>query len=173
MRNRLMADNPVLEIQLYLNDIAQVHPEIPTVYPTGVYDERTRNSIIEFQRFFSLPATGVVNLETWNKMLVEHNKCLHCINVPSSVACFPNNLLEFKLGDQHNCVYMIQIILNNFRSRYVNYVEVPITGIFDEKTEEAIRQFQQLSDLPVTGVVNRETWNILNLINNTCGLYNY
>lgn len=172
MRNRLIADNPVLEIQLYLNDIAQVHPEIPAVYPTGKYDDRTRSSITEFQKFFSLPVTGVVNLETWNKILVEHKRCSHCINVPSSVACFPTNMLEFKLGDQHNCIYMIQIVLNNFRRKYVNYIEVPITGIYDEKTEEAVRKFQQLSGLAGTGVINRETWNMMNLINSICRLYN-
>ncbi len=172
MRNRLLADNPVLEIQLYLNDIAQVHPEIPSVYPTGNYDERTRNSIIEFQKFYGLPVTGIVDLETWNRLVAEHRRCSHCINAPSSVACFPTNVLEFKLNDQHNCIYMLQIILNNFGRHYTNYAEVPITGVYDKRTEEAVMQFQQLSGLPVTGVLNRETWNTLILINNTCLLFN-
>ncbi|WP_313343896.1 peptidoglycan-binding protein [Sedimentibacter sp.] len=171
MKNKLAAANPVLEIQHYLNDIAQVHPEIPLVYPTGRYDDRTRNAVIEFQEFYSLPVTGVVDLETWNKILSEHKKCSHCINVPSTVSCFPNNVTEFKLGDQNNCIYILQIVLNNFKNKYSNYVEAPITGIYDKKTKEAVKQFQQLSSLPVTGILNRETWNTLNLINNTCRLY--
>ncbi len=172
MKDRFMTKNPILEIQLYLIDIAQVQPEIPIVYPTGVYDDRTRNAIVEFQKLFSLPVTGVVDIDTWNSLLNEHRKCMHCINIPSCVACFPNNVKEFKKGDQNNCIFILQIVLNNFRKRYVNYVEVPLTGIFDDKTEEAIKQFQQLSGLPVTGILNRETWNTLNLINNTCHLYN-
>ena len=171
MRDNLAAANPILEIQLYLIDIAQVHPEIPLVYPTGVYDDRTRNAVTEFQKFFSLPVTGVVDLETWNKILNEHQKCSHCINAPSNVACFPSKVMEFKLGDQHNFIYILQIVLNNFKRKYANYVEVPISGIFDERTEEALRQFQQLSNLHITGILNRETWNTLNLINNTCRLY--
>lgn len=171
MRNKLAASNPVLEIQLYLIDIAQVHPEIPLVYPTGRYDERTRNAVTEFQKFFSLPVTGVVDLETWNKILSEHKVCSHCINAPSTVACFPSDVMAFRLGDQNNFIYILQIVLNNFKRKYANYVEVPITGIFDEKTEEAVKQFQRLSNLPVTGVLDRETWNTLNLINSTCRLY--
>lgn len=172
MRNRLMESNPILEIQLYLNDIARIYPEIPSVYPTGIYDERTRNSVMEFQKYFSLPVTGVVDLATWEKIISEHKICLHGINVPTSVSCFPSNISEFKLNDQHNCIYMLQIVLNNFRRHYPNYIEVPITGIYDERTEDAVKQFQQLSGLPVTGVLNRITWNTLNLINDTCRLYN-
>lgn len=171
MKNKLAAANPVLEIQLYLIDIAQVHPEIPLVYPTGKYDERTRNAVIEFQKFFHLPVTGVVDLETWNKILAEHEKCSHCINAPSTVACFPSNVMEFRSGDQDNFIYILQIVLSNYKKKYVNYVEVLINGFFDDRTEEAVRQFQRLSDLPVTGVLNRQTWNKLNLINNTCRLY--
>lgn len=40
-------------------------------------------------------------------------------------------------------------------------INAPVDGIFDSRTEEALRQFQRNNDLPVTGVADRETWDAL------------
>lgn len=38
---------------------------------------------------------------------------------------------------------------------------VPVDGIFDEATRQALRDFQEESGLPVTGVADKRTWDTL------------
>lgn len=176
MKSRLdvvKAANPILEIQLNLIEMSQVFPDIPRIFPTGIYDLETQRAVTEFQKKFNIPATGKVDYTTWSTLIKEHKKCLHCIKVPSSVACFPVNKTEYKRDDSGSLIWVLQIVLMNYHRRYKNYVDVHLTGIFDEKTEKAIKQFQKYSQLPVTGVLDRRTWNILNKINETCQLYEF
>lgn len=165
------ATNPILEVQLYLQDISQVEPDIPMVFPSGRYDPETERSVAEFQKRFNLPATGKVDFITWNEMIKQHKICMHCLRSPKSVSCFPNDVHEYKRGDTGNLIYILQTILINFKRKYKNYPDVQLTGMFDEQTEQAIKQFQKYSNLQVTGKVDRQTWNILNTINETCQLY--
>ncbi len=165
------AANPILEIQLNLIELSQVFPDIPKILPTGTYDLETQRAVTEFQKKFNIPTTGKVDLITWNTLIKEHEKCLHCIRVPSSVSCFPASIAEYKRDDAGSLIYILQLILKDYRRKYKNYAEVHLTGIFDEQTEEAIKQFQKYSHLPVTGVLDRRTWNILNKINEACQLY--
>jgi peptidoglycan hydrolase-like protein with peptidoglycan-binding domain len=168
----MKAANPVLELQLTLNEIAIDNPDIPTIIPTGIFDQQTQNAISVFQRKFNLPVTGKVDYETWNNIRREHSMAMQNINTPGSVFCFPQNLKQCKMGDECYTIYVLQIILNYYHNKYKNYPNVQLTGIFDVQTETAVRQFQKLSNLPVTGIVDRQTWNLLNKINETCKLYN-
>lgn len=174
MKSRLdvvKAANPILEIQFNLRDISQMNPDIPKVFPTGRFDPETQEAVNAFQKKFNLPVTGKVDFATWNTLLKEHQKCMHCIKPAQSVYCYPGNKYEYKKGDDGNLIYILQILLKNYHNKYKNYADVRLTGIFDEQTEEAIKQFQKFSHLPVTGTLDRETWNLLNKINNTCKLY--
>lgn len=174
MKSRLdavKAANPILEIQFILRGIAQVYPEIPMVSTTGRFDTETQKAVMEFQKKFNLPVTGKVDFITWNALMKENGYCLHCTKTPNKVACFPNDKTEYTKGDTGNFIYILQIILKNYSRKYRNYTDVNLTGVFDEPTEEAIKQFQKYSGLPVTGVLNRQTWNILNEINEICQLY--
>lgn len=59
----------VANIQQYLNAIAVVYPQIPTVTPTGFYGNDTRRAVTEFQRLFGISPTGIVGPLTWNKIV--------------------------------------------------------------------------------------------------------
>lgn len=53
-------------IQEYLNYIAESYPQIPTVFPDGVYGPATRDAVATFQRIFEIPSQeGVVGAVTW------------------------------------------------------------------------------------------------------------
>lgn len=58
----------VRQIQEQLNAVASVYTAIPTLVPDGIFGERTRESVREFQSVFGLPATGVVDYRTWYKI---------------------------------------------------------------------------------------------------------
>lgn len=58
----------VRQMQEQLNRIAQAYPALPTLTADGIYGERTRQAVADFQRIFGLPVTGVVDYPTWFKI---------------------------------------------------------------------------------------------------------
>lgn len=167
----LKSSNPTLEIQYYLKDIAYVHPEIPSVNTSGIYDSETKKAVGAFQNFMQIPENGKIDYNTWNAIIEEEKNCRHNLRKPNKVACFPSKRDKIKPEDKGDIVYIIQIILKNFSKKYKNYPAVTITGTYDVATEKAIRTFQRLSDLPITGIVDKKTWNNLTYIYEICKIY--
>lgn len=60
--------NSVRTIQEQLNRIAQAYTQIPTLAVDGRFGPRTAEAVRTFQRIFSLPQTGVVDIGTWYKI---------------------------------------------------------------------------------------------------------
>lgn len=58
----------VMQMQEQLVRIAQSYPAIPKIPVDGVFGPRTKEAVMEFQRIFDLPVTGVVNYATWYKI---------------------------------------------------------------------------------------------------------
>ncbi|MBQ8175657.1 MAG: peptidoglycan-binding protein [Oscillospiraceae bacterium] len=63
--------------------------------------------------------------------------------------------------DKKGHIYEVQDYLRRISRDNENIPLVIPSGVYDERTEEAIRRFQREYDLPVTGKVDRETWDKL------------
>ncbi|WMJ87247.1 peptidoglycan-binding domain-containing protein [Anaerocolumna sp. MB42-C2] len=61
-------------IQDYLNNIATVYPEIPVNKSNGIYSKTTEEAVKVYQRIFSLPITGKVDVGTWYSIMLFFNK---------------------------------------------------------------------------------------------------
>ena len=53
-------------LQEYLNRIAEVYGEIPTVSATGYFGPRTEEAVLAFQRLAGIAPTGIVAAVTWS-----------------------------------------------------------------------------------------------------------
>lgn len=83
-------------------------------------------------------------------------------NRPLPIAVFPDtDGYEVKNGERHSLVSIIQIMLDVLRLYYDAFGNLPISGVFDLSTEGAVKEFQRANRLPVTGVVDRATWDAL------------
>ena len=51
-----------------LNTLSALHPEIIPVEVGSAFGPDTTAAVIAFQTLYGLPATGIVNEETWNKI---------------------------------------------------------------------------------------------------------
>lgn len=174
MKNKLdmlKNENPIFEIQYYLREIAQAKKEIPEVIPTGVYDKQTKNAVIEYQKINALPTTGKVDYKTWNNIVEQYKKVSPKINKPNKLTCFPSKVTELKIEDECDTIYAVQIMLKNFNKKYKNYPKVGVSGRYDLDTENAIKYFQKLSNLPPTGKIDIETWNTITTIYDICKMY--
>ena len=64
-----------------------------------------------------------------------------------------------RLGMIGEPVFVIQASLNRISQNYPAIPKIwPVNGIYDEKTEEAVRKFQQIFNLTPDGVVGKATW---------------
>ena len=73
--------NNVLELQFILNVISQYYSDIPSVIMDGVFDERTRQSVLAFQKRFGISQTGNVATLTW-PMLYSVYRSINNISPP-------------------------------------------------------------------------------------------
>ena len=68
---------------------------------------------------------------------------------------------EIGMGEQSFTVVAIQYMLEEIGVYYDNLGEIPQTGIYNQETDIAIREFQTRNLLPVTGKVDKTTWDYL------------
>ena len=79
---------------------------------------------------------------------------------------FPGS--DVGLGYAGNPVLAIQRDLKRIRQNYPAIPEITSTlGIYDEETENAVKKFQEIFNLPVTGVVDKATWYKIKYIYNS------
>jgi len=72
-------------------------------------------------------------------------------------ASFPGYNLS--VGSRGNDVVLIQSAINRISQNYPAIPKIlPVDGIFGEKTENAVREFQRVFNLTVDGIVGKATW---------------
>ena len=66
---------------------------------------------------------------------------------------------EVGLGSFGNPVLLIQRDLRRIRQNYPAIPDIATTqGIYDQSTVDAVKKFQQIFSIPITGVVDKATW---------------
>lgn len=77
--------------------------------------------------------------------------------VRSAMQSYPG--IELRNGSFGNDVKYVQVWLNRISRNFPAIPKIPAAdGVFDTATEAAVRKFQQVFGLEVTGVVNAATW---------------
>ncbi|MDE5620647.1 MAG: peptidoglycan-binding protein [Ruminococcus sp.] len=86
-------------------------------------------------------------------------------NAPVSTALPSYPGMELSLGSARNDIKSLQIYLNRISRNYPAIPKIPVAdGIFDTATEAAVKKFQEVFGLAVTGVVDQATWNRITYI---------
>ena len=161
--------NNVKIIQTQLNRIARNYPAIPKIsQENGVFGVDTENSVRKFQQIFNLAQSGEVDKSTWYRIKqyytgVKNLSELLSEGVTISEAQVPFST-QLREGSQGIGVRTVQYYLNVLSYFNSNLVAPPIDGVYGTTTTNAVKVFQQYYGLPVTGVMNTQTWNVLNRI---------
>lgn len=75
------------------------------------------------------------------------------------------NMAYYNSNDERNPILQIQRILRDLDYRDNSQARIRLTGTYNGETENAVREFQQKYELPVTGVVDSVTWQVLHSVN--------
>lgn len=157
-------------IQYFLSVTGTFYNTVPVVQINGDYDRETENAVMEFQKTFNLPETGQVDADTWNTMYNVFRGIANTVFIENEV--FAVNTSAFagavlKTGSSGDAVNDLQIYLDTIASQYPEITPVNITGYFGGLTENAVKEYQELFNLDVTGEVDRTDWNsIINTYKN-------
>lgn len=146
-------------IQYYLAVIGFFDDQIPVVAVDGRFGPDTKNAVIAFQNKYGLTPDGIVGRETWNKLTEVYGNTT--ANLPQqyitkSDEIYPGRLLS--LGMEGDDVTSLQKLLMVLAAKDPSVPPVEMTGIFDQATENAVKEIQRRDNITVNGAVGPLTW---------------
>ena len=161
--------NNVRIIQTQLNRIRKNYPALPLIEnPNGIFGLDTENTVTKFQEVFNLPKTGEVDKSTWYSIkryytavkklseLAAEGVSIEEVTVP-----FSNELSSGMSGIPVRTIQYYLSIIAYFNPQLE---PVPLNGTFDSATVDAVERFQEFYGLPITGIVDTDTWNVISRI---------
>ena len=158
-------------LQRQLTRIVKDYPFMGQPGTDGIFGEKTRQTVIAFQKQFRLTPDGVVGRATWYKISYIYVSVKDLAELTSegekptgsqetlTGSNYPGSPL--RRGDRGNPVTQIQFWLDRLAEFTPELSGLSVDGIFGAGTERAVRDFQRLNGLTVDGVVGRVTWDAI------------
>lgn len=157
------AGNDVYIIQRQLNRIRQNFPAIPYIeISNGVYDVQTQNAVRKFQEIFNLTQTGTVDKATWYAIKRYYVGVKRLGELASEGLSYDDASLIFSTtlqkGESGYTVAALQYYLNLIAYFNSALNLFPISEVFDDNTENAVKLFQSVYGLEQNGIVDKTVW---------------
>ena len=154
----------VTNLQKYLRRLSfedEFYFDNPRPPIDGIFDSATENAVAYFQSKNGLGVTGIADKATWDKIFSEYLRVTEEQRLSEGLFIFPDAPADYTIsrGDALTLVRILQLILLELRVTYDVFEGITENGIYDERTEKAIREFQIANQLPATGNVDKNTWN--------------
>ncbi len=160
MNHKKNRKTEILELQNMLRVISQVNGSIPLVNPDGIFGPKTEDAVRAFQKTVGLPANGIVDFATWDAIFRSYMHASQQISL-RPIQPFPSGNYQIKSGERSDIVLFVQLMLSALAVGLEIFEEIEPSGLYDDKTEEAIGKFQTMYALPSDGIVDYKTWNAL------------
>ena len=154
---------PIRSLQTMLRVLAEDDPAHLSLIPDGIYGPETTAAVAKFQQLHGLPPTGITDQATWEAITREYEPALVRIDQAEPLYIVLNPGQIIRRGQQHPHVYLVQAILTVLSDTYESIGRPESTGILDAATADSLAAFQQLSGLPMTGQLDKGTWQQLAL----------
>ncbi len=156
----------VVIVQTELNRISQSYPAIAKVpVVDGIFGSRTEASVRAFQQVFELEPDGIVGKATWYALVRLYVAVNRLSELRSQGQQFysisweyPSGLSSGSRGEKvRHLQYMLSVL-----AAYISEIPTPaVDGVFGTETERAVIAAQRWFALPLTGVVDNDTWDAI------------
>lgn len=156
MAEPLNLQDAIFNLQKYLRAISFVDERISRPPLDGIFDSATEESVRSFQNAYGVGSNGLVDKTTWDAIYNEYRALDTLIELPF----FPSTPKNYaaRPGEESAFVGIIQVILRELSSVYDLFAAVEVNGIYNEATENAIRELQRASGLKITGELDKPTY---------------
>lgn len=183
---RFGSEGPLVkELQHDLNNILKYTSWYEKLEEDGVFGEKTKKAVEDFQKIFGLIVDGIAGKNTFSRIkyvkkniedlkdFIENSLDKNKRDDKSSCSCENNDenkkfefILPIKYGDKGKHVEKLQELFNTV-SKYYNFLDTLVEdGIFGPNMERAIKNFQRRFGLIVDGIVRNETLTKLKALEN-------
>lgn len=149
----------IREVQNMLRTVGFYTGEERLVIPeNGTVDAETLRAVETFRVLSGLDAFGGIDTEFYEKLRKAYKETLFYTGKTAAVRPYPErDGYELMYGETSELVFILQLMLNAIRL-YYDLTRIPLSGNFDDATRDAVCDFQRVNMLPVTGKVDRYTW---------------
>lgn len=149
-------------MQLFLNRVHGNYPGIPPSPANRVFGSETRESVIAFQKVFSLIADGIIGKASWYAIIkifvaVTNLAELTSEGIRLGIGEIPPTAI-IQLGSSGALVSELQFLLDYISTFYKEIPLVQRTSRFGEDTKNGVMEFQKKFNLNVDGIVGPATW---------------
>lgn len=155
-----MLDQPVCSLQYMLMRLGEKYDFLPQLAVDGMFDERTLEAVMLFQRELFPPVTGVVDQGVWNTIRDAWIQFELENAPPRSLRGFPAGV-SAGLGDQNSYLLLPQAMFQSLSQVLEGVSEENLNGTHDEASAANARWLQRRAGLEETGEMNRDTWDAL------------
>ena len=154
---------PVRSLQTMLRVLAEQDDRYYPVIPDGIYGQSTMTAVSNFQRVHGLSVTGVTDQDTWEAIVREFEPALVLVGEaqPVEIILNPNEIL--RRGQSSPYLRVAQALLYVLSETYGSIGRPSTSGILDAETSDSLSSFQALNGLPMTGELDKITWQQLAL----------
>lgn len=161
--NESFVGQPIRSLQTMLRVIAENDDRQPSVVPDGFYGSDTTRAVSAFQRRTGLPVTGVTDQDTWDAIVPVYKAALVEVGEAQPLAIILNPGQIIRRGQRHPNVFLVQTILTVLSDAYSSIPAPGFSGMIDIPTADSLSAFQEMSLLPTTGELDKQTWKHLAL----------
>ncbi len=162
MRNITNENENIAELQRYLREIHHSDGSVPLVNPDGIYGQETADAVMKFQSDNGMSVTGRADFATWNAIYEAYIKAIEKNSRTREIYPFPQyGNYEIVEGENSDTVAIIQLMLKLLSAFYDDIDGAEKDGFYNEATVNDVKNFQKRAGIPVTGKIDKITWNAL------------
>lgn len=144
----------VRSLQRKLRNIASYNGDIPVVIDDGIFGDSTEDAVLKFQEAYGLEKTGIVNFDTWNKIVEVSDEVDNITNPADEVLIFDEGNVPINPGDKDIQLYVLQAMMKALAELIDNFVSPDVTGIHDDNSVAAVKSIQLVAGLEDNGIIN-------------------
>ena len=150
----------VREIKKYLYAISKsVYPQIGRTTVDGQYDEKTKESVIRFQKIKGLAADGVVDLETFAALYEVYSDVQEAVSTRDYIV--ERTDFPIGVGSSGENVRALHILINELGKEHPSVEDVGAGSFYSARTARAVRSLRQVYGLPQSDEVDRLTFSMM------------
>jgi len=154
---------PIRSLQTMLRVLAEHDNSYLSVIPDGIYGANTSAAVSNFQKKHGLNVTGITDQLTWEHIVQIYRAAHVNISPAQKIEVILNPGEVIHLNEENPHIYLVQGMLTVISDVYLSVSRPSHTGILDLPTSQSLALFQSLSGLPMTGELDKQTWEHLSL----------
>ena len=156
---------PVRNLQNMLRIISQYNNSIPLIIADGIFGTETKDAVISFQKIYNLSPTGEVDIITFEEIVRVYNIAEKEKAPFRKTGIISSPDFYISPGDSSEQLFVIKGMVKNIASRFDNIEDITdIDEFHNEEFERIIKTIQALSDLEETGVLDKDTFEIISFL---------